>query len=200
MEGSVVLLTGFIATIWITLGVYIAGKYYPNYNHKTQFCSELGAAGSPTEKLSPLINNYPLGILFCAFGWSIIEYTNGDLTLVLVGWLIIVHGIGTWVAGFFPMDKDPYTRTPTRNCQIHSHAGFIMLLSLLIAPLLVLFSDLALSFRVFSGASVAVACFYLYRMAKAFKQQTNLGLYQRLSYWAKLIWLATLSLILWSAS
>lgn len=200
MAGSVVLLTGFIATIWITIGVYIAGKFYPNYNHKTQFCSELGATGSPTEKLSPLINNYPLGLLFCLFGWSVIAHANEALTLTAVGWLIIIHGIGTWFAGYFPMDKDPYTKTPTLNCQIHSHAGLVMLLSLLIAPLLILFSDLAFEFRIFSGVSAAIACFYLYRMAKAFKQKTYLGLYQRISYWAKLIWLATLSLLLWSST
>lgn len=47
-------LSGVIATIWITFGVYIAAKFYPNYNHANQFCSELGAAGSPTEKIIPL--------------------------------------------------------------------------------------------------------------------------------------------------
>ncbi|KZN45014.1 DUF998 domain-containing protein [Pseudoalteromonas luteoviolacea] len=201
MDGSVVLLSGLFATIWITLGVYIAARYYPNYNHKTQFCSELGAAGSPTEKLSPLINNYPLGVLFCLFGWSIIIHAHESLLLICVGGLIIVHGIGTWVAGFFPMDKDPYTTTPSFNCQVHSYAGFIMLLSLLIAPTLMIFSQFELWFRFFSGLCVIIACYYLYKMALTFKQKANLvGLYQRLSYWIKLIWLAALSIMLWVAN
>ena len=56
--------SGLIATIWIFIGVYIASQFYAGYDHAKQFCSELGAAGSPTEKLSPLINNYPLGFFF----------------------------------------------------------------------------------------------------------------------------------------
>ena len=41
---------GLIASIWIVFGIFIAAKRYPNYSHMTQFCSELGAKGSPTEK------------------------------------------------------------------------------------------------------------------------------------------------------
>ncbi|MBQ4838033.1 DUF998 domain-containing protein [Pseudoalteromonas luteoviolacea] len=200
MEGNILLLAGLLATIWITLGVYVAGRFYPNYNHKTQFCSELGAAGSPTEKLSPLINNYPLGVLFCVFGWAVTQVASDTLSLTFVGWLIVIHGVGTWVAGFFPMDKDPYTDSPTLSCQIHSHAGFIMLLSLLVAPIIVAFSDVAIEFRVFSGLSASAAFFYLYKMSRAYKLRHNLGLYQRISYWIKLVWLAALSVLLWQAT
>jgi hypothetical protein len=61
---SIAIYSGLIATVWIFIGVYIAGRFYAGYNHAQQFCSELGATGSPTEKLSPLINNYPLGFCF----------------------------------------------------------------------------------------------------------------------------------------
>ncbi|OCQ21443.1 hypothetical protein A7985_12585 [Pseudoalteromonas luteoviolacea] len=199
MFENVVLLSGLLSVVWITVGVIVAAKFYPNYNHYQQFCSELGAAGSPTEKLSPLINNYPLGVLFCLFGWSITQQFGDSILLSISGWLIIVHGIGTWVAGFFPMDKDPYTKSPSVHCQIHSWAGLIMLLSLLIAPLLVTFSDLPAEFRVFSLLCAIVAFYFLVKMARAVKQKQNVGLFQRLSYWAKLLWLAGLSLLLWSA-
>ncbi|KZN69581.1 DUF998 domain-containing protein [Pseudoalteromonas luteoviolacea] len=198
MFESIALLSGFISLVWITIGVIVAAKFYPNYCHYNQFCSELGAAASPTEKLSPLINNYPLGALFCLFGWSIIQQFDNSILFSVVGWLIIVHGVGTWVAGFFPMDRDPYTKTPSMHCQIHSWAGFIMLISLLISPLLVAFSHLPLEFRIFSIACAVIAVYFLVKMAKSFKQRQNVGLYQRLSYWAKLVWLAGLSLLLWS--
>ena len=118
-------LSGLIATVWISLGVYIAAKFYPNYNHRQQFCSELGAAGSPTQTLSPLINNYPLGFIFCAFGGYLLALPENNWALTLSGVMIIVHGLGTWVAGFFPMDKDPYTETPSNACQIHSWPVFL---------------------------------------------------------------------------
>lgn len=91
--------TAIIASVWIVIGVFTVAKRYPNYSHKKQFCSELGTAGSATEKLSPLINNYPLGILFCAFGWYVINLENAPILVVLVGWLSVVLVKGTWALG-----------------------------------------------------------------------------------------------------
>ena len=51
---SIAVYSGLIATIWIFIGIYVAGRFYAGYDHSKQFCSELGATGSPTEKLSPL--------------------------------------------------------------------------------------------------------------------------------------------------
>ncbi|WP_461535309.1 DUF998 domain-containing protein [Spongorhabdus nitratireducens] len=201
MFETIATLSGLIATVWITAGVILAARFYPGYDHSRQFCSELGAAGSPTEKLSPAINNYPLGFLFCLFGWHLIQLSEAGTAIAIAGLLIIIHGIGTWVAGFFPMDKDPYTKTPSFNCKVHSWAGFIMLLSLLVAPLFVAFSpeiaDIPLWFRVCSVATVVLATYYLVKMARAVKTQGQVGTWQRISYWIKLIWLSGLSLMLW---
>lgn len=194
---SVLPLLGLIATIWISLGVYIAAKFYPNYSHINQFCSELGAAGSPTEKLSPRINNYPLGVIFSVFGWYLTQIPNADGFLVATGILIIIHGIGTWLAGFFPMDKDPYTTTPSTACNMHSWAGFAMLIALLVAPVLIAFSSspqFTLWFKAGSVATVVVAVFFMVKTASAYKTQKQVGLYQRLCYWVKLLWLSALSI------
>lgn len=200
MLETVFALSGFIATIWISVGVYVAAKFYPNYDHKNQFCSELGAAGSPTENLSPIINNYPLGVLFCLFGWHLSQLPEANTALIIAGYLVIIHGIGTWVAGYFPMDKDPYTRTPTLACKIHSWAGFIMLLSLLIAPLVIAFSPesayVSNGLRALSAFAPIAAMYYLVKMAKAVKLQNLTGYYQRVSYWIKLLWLSVFSVML----
>ncbi|MFT6789341.1 MAG: hypothetical protein ACJAVX_002714 [Pseudoalteromonas rhizosphaerae] len=154
------------ASIWIVAGVYIAGRCYPNYSHAKQFCSELGAAGSPTEKLSPLINNYPLGLLFCLFGWYVVQLENTAILIMLVGWLVMIHGVGTWIAGYFLMDADPNTKNPTLSCQIHSWAGLVMLLSLLIAPIFVAVSSYtSISFRLFS--ILCVYCLLLFSFVDA---------------------------------
>jgi hypothetical protein len=200
MFESIAVYSGLIASLWIVIGVYVASRFYPNYSHEKQFCSELGAAGSPTEKLSPLINNYPLGFLFCFFGWYLVQLPDVPLLVNIAGWLVIAHGVGTWVAGYFPMDADPFTKTPTLPCKIHSWAGFVMLLSLLIAPILVAVSPttefISQYFRAFSAISVIAAVYYLFAMAKAVKQQSNPGIHQRISYGFQLLWLSVFSLVL----
>ena len=118
----------------------------------------------------------------------------------IAGWLVIVHGIGTWVAGYFPMDADPFTKNPTFNCKVHSWAGFIMLLSLVVAPILIAISPttevIPLFLRIFSIFSVVAAVYYLFAMAKAVKNKSNPGIHQRLSYGFQLIWLSVFSLAL----
>ncbi|MFP3349854.1 DUF998 domain-containing protein [Pseudoalteromonas sp. SIMBA_153] len=200
MFETIAIYSGLIATLWIFIGVYVASRFYEGYSHSKQFCSELGATGSPTEKLSPLINNYPLGFLFCFFGWYLAQLANISILVNIAGWLVIVHGIGTWVAGYFPMDADPFTKHPTFSCKVHSWAGFIMLLSLVVAPILIAISPttevISLYFRVFSIVSVITTVYYLFAMAKAIKLQSNPGSYQRISYGIQLSWLSVFSIAL----
>lgn len=200
MFETIAVYSGLIATLWIFIGVYVASLFYEGYSHSKQFCSELGATGSPTEKLSPLINNYPLGFLFCFFGWYLAQLSNVSILVNIAGWLVIMHGIGTWIAGYFPMDADPFTKHPTFSCKVHSWAGFIMLLSLVLAPILIAISPTTeitpLYFRVFSIVSVIATVYYLFAMAKAVKLQSNPGSYQRISYGIQLSWLSVFSIVL----
>lgn len=186
--------TGIIASIWIVAGVIIASLFYPNYSHSRQFCSELGAAGSPTQKLSPLINNYPLGLLFILFGYYLISTYAESTATVAIGIMVVIHGLSTWVCGFFPMDADPYTTTPTIPCQIHSWSGMVMLISFIVAPAIAVFSDTnpitnPTAIRVFSLICL-LGCFYFtYRLSVSFKERTNPGTHQRLSYGFQILWL-----------
>ncbi len=182
--------TGIIASVWIVVGIYVASRFYPNYSHSKQFCSELGAFGSPTQKLSPAMNNYPLGVLFILFGCYVILTYQSHLPTTIIGAMVVVHGLCTWVCGYFPMDADAYTKTPSTSCKIHTWSGLVMLVSFIVAPLIVAFSSYyALSIRLISGVCI-VGCFYFsYRLAKALELQTVPGLYQRLSYGFQILWL-----------
>ncbi len=188
--------TGVLACIWIVIGIYVASLFYPNYSHCRQFCSELGAVDSPTQKLSPIVNNYPLGLLFILFGLSVMVQASDDAASWTVGLMVVVHGAGTWFAGYFPMDSDPYTNSPTLNCKIHSWAGMIMLLSLIVAPAVTIFdSGFLVTFRLFSSACL-LGCFYFsYRLVVAYNKRTNPGVYQRLSYGCQILWLLVYALV-----
>ena len=189
--------TGIAASIWIVLGIYIASRFYPNYSHSKQFCSELGAFGSPTQKLSPAINNYPLGLLFALFGYYLINSHSGHMPTIVIGAMVITHGICTWVCGYFPMDADPYTTTPSKSCKIYTWSGLIMLVSFIVAPVIVTFSSYySWSLRLLSALSVVGCVYFSYKLAKSLERKTVPGLYQRLSYGCQILWLLIYSIFM----
>lgn len=187
---SLIQYSGLIASVWIVVGIYIASLFYPKFSHSKQFCSELGAFGSPTQKLSPLINNYPLGALFILFGYYLIVNFSAHLPTIIIGLMVIIHGLCTWICGYFPMDADPYTKNPSRSCLVHSWSGMFMLLSFIIAPAIVIFSGYyPCPLRLVSLACI-IGCFYFaYRLKLAFKAETVPGVHQRLSYGFQILWL-----------
>ncbi|MBB1489178.1 DUF998 domain-containing protein [Oceanospirillum sediminis] len=182
--------TGLIASVWIVAGIYIASLFYPGYSHSRQFCSELGAVGSPTQKLSPIINNYPLGLLFVLFGYYLASAQLASSTDIAIGAMVITHGLCTWVCGYFPMDADPYTSTPSTKCNIHSWSGVVMLVSFIVAPAIVVFSGLyPTTLRILSLLCLTGCFYFSYTLAGAFKAKSNPGFHQRLSYGFQILWL-----------
>lgn len=76
------LYSGIVIPIWLFIGVAIAGAMNPGYSHVNQAMSELGAKGAVTHIISPIINNFPLGILFIAFGlYTISTFKNSKLAI-----------------------------------------------------------------------------------------------------------------------
>ncbi len=194
---------GIVASIWMFVGVAIVGKLHGKYSHLHQFCSELGARGGRTEKISPLINNYPLGFLFVVFGLYIISASGASVSLMFTGALVIVHGVATWAAGYFPMDLDPYTKSPTHECKLHTLAGGVMFISLFLAQLVMIASGkvsyMPLAFKGFSVACLMLSVVFNYMLVNAYKAHSGAGLYQRLAYGAQLFWLSGLSVVLAAA-
>ena len=118
--------SGILAPIWLILGVTIAGRLYPEYSHYNQAMSELGAKGSPTHILSPIMNNYPWGVLFIFFGIGLIKTFS---TLVLArfsGILVVIHGLSSFSAGFFSCDAGCVLELPSMEQNIHNIFGLIL--------------------------------------------------------------------------
>ncbi len=185
---------GCVASVWIIVGVKAAASRYPGYNHRTQFLSELGATGSPTQKFSPLVNNFPLAFIFMVFGWFLFSRFPESLSVKVMGGSVIAHGLATLIAGIWSMDADPYTQTPSLSGKIHGAAGVVMFISLVIAPAASLCSPLfGWDFKIFTAVCIALSLATSILLAKAFTARGAVGLYQRLSYGAQLLWLSCLS-------
>lgn len=183
-------LSGFIAAIWLLIGVLVAAKHYPGYNNKLQFLSELGASQAPTKKFSPAINNFPLSILFTVFGASLILSWG----FVAIGVCIVVHVIATFVAGVFPMDNDPYTRNASISGKIHATSGFFMFISLLVASSIGIFiTNFGITFQAVSIIASVLSIIFSIKLSREFSLRGMVGLFQRLNYGTQLFWLSCLS-------
>jgi hypothetical membrane protein len=191
---------GVLAPIWLVLGVAVAGRLYPGYSHFDQAMSELGAIGSPVHTLSPIINNYPLGVLFGLFGYAIIKTFHHSQSAFLSGLLVIVHGSGSIAAGYFPCDVGCKLDSPLPSQSIHNLSGLIMFFSLLFATVLWIFVSRRLLgskwFGWFCLACSLAPIALLPLMAGAIATGVAFGFYQRIIYGIQVLWIVVFALLL----
>lgn len=191
---------GAIATAWMVGGVYVCGRLYPGYSHRRQAMSELGARGCPTARIHPFINNFPIGLLFTAFGIGALALLHRQALPKISALLLIAHGLSHIVTGLFPIDADPGARgTSSLGHKIHGMAGLAMYFALLFACVLWVFigAPATPALRIYSLASAIVSCVSLACMARGFKTGRDVGLHQRISYGVLALWCAVLSVWLY---
>lgn len=192
--------SGLLAPIWLLIGVTVVANLYPEYSHYQQAMSELGAKGSPTHMQSPLINNYPLGVLFIIFGIGLIKTFPSSIAARLSGVLVIVHGVSSFFTGFFSCDIGCALDSPSTEQNIHNMSGLLLFFSLLFANLIWVFISkryLAIKwFGWFSLMCFLIAIALLPLMVEAVESGEGFGLYQRLNYGTQALWVFVLSTIL----
>jgi hypothetical protein len=161
--------------------------------------SELHAVGSPIEKIAPFINHYPLSILFAGFGYFVISAFDSRAAK-FSGVLILLHGVATLSAGYFPCDAGCAPEAASTSQILHGLSGLVILLTLLIAPAVWSFiAKRELQLRWFGWLSTGVVLGQLLMMIPTFNAVTtgeNFGLYQRLAYGLPLTWLFIFAWIL----
>jgi len=191
------LYSGMIIPAWLFLGVLIAGAMNPGYSHINQAMSELGAEGSATQIISPLINNFPLGILFIAFGWYLISELKNSKLAILSGVMVVLHGIGSIFAGYFSCDAGCQPASPSASQIFHNLSGLVMFLSLTVAGWLWVYlgkKQLGSTFLSwFSLFCMVIAIGAALMLPHAVESGHYFGLYQRVNYGISVIWLSVLS-------
>ena len=191
------LYSGMIIPAWLFLGVLIAGAMNPGYSHINQAMSELGAEGSATHIISPLINNFPLGILFIAFGLCLISELKNSKLAIFSGLMVVLHGIGSIFAGYFSCDAGCQPESPSTSQIMHNLSGLIMFLSLTVAGWLWVYlgkKQLGSTFLSwFSLFCMVVALGAALMLPQAVESGHYFGLYQRVNYGISVIWLSVLS-------
>jgi len=183
---------------WLVLGVYYAGSLTPGFDHVSQLMSELGARGSRTENISPLINNYPIGVLFVVFGLGVYLKSQSEKHKVLASTLFIVHGLGSIFAGAFSCDMGCPLVGGSLDQNIHTLSGLVMFSSLSAACLMWCSPIFNLTgngvFSRFSLVCLVLASVFLLITTVTLFLGEYAGLFERLSYGVLCAWLLVLAI------
>lgn len=182
---------GIISPILFTFKIFIIGFFHPNYNHITQYMSELGAINAPYS----IINNAGLsigGILIILFlyGFYIETYENKSLSSVIGLILIFISGLSFFLIGFFPCDPNCINYSTIGI--IHGYLSNTAQLPLIIAPLFLLSTFKRIkkwnNIYLFSILTIFFGLI-LFAIYKSYFFEGYTGLLQRISFGIPLLWI-----------
>jgi hypothetical membrane protein len=192
--------TGLVIPVWLFIGVIIAAAMNPDYNHIDQAMSELGAVGSPTHTISPIINNFSLRILFVIFGVSVIRIFHHSKLALTSGVFIMLNGIGSIGPEYFSCGAGCNPESLSISQTMHNLSGAVMFLFITMANCIWVFLGAKLlkssCLSWFSLVRILVALAVVPALPFAIESGQDFGLYQRVNYGASVIWMAGLAYVL----
>lgn len=185
---------GVATPFWLAIALLILGSLYPDYSQFEQSMSVLGAVDAPTHFIAPIINNFPLGLLFILFGVGVYKTFPHSALARLSGLLILVHGLASFVTGDFACDAGCNPDAPSAAQQVHHIAGLVMTWSLIAAG--GIWGWLGLRMEGYRGLAFLSMAFTLLALitvpmvAISSKNLVGYGLYERVNAFASAIWVA----------
>ncbi len=130
--------SGIAAAIIFLISVIVTGILHPNYSHLTQAISELGANEAPYQDILNYGGLVPAGILTFIFSIGMFRNIRGNTSLYLCSSLVMLIGLGRFLAGVFPCDPGCATFT-SMSAKLHAVAGLTALAAGAVAPLVMAF-------------------------------------------------------------
>lgn len=121
-----------IIPLWFALLVAVIGGMQPDYSHRDQYISELGASGAPYAAWI----NYPgilvFGLTLVAFAPALYQWARPGIAGWLTAGLLWMTGMGFVLLGLYPCDAGCSLENLSDTAQIHNQAA-ILTFSLAIA-------------------------------------------------------------------
>lgn len=196
MPHRILLLCGLASSIFYVATDVIGALSYAGYDYTSQAISEMSAIGAPTAALlSPLYIIY--AALFTAFGIGFMASADTPRLQGSAGSIIVVGLLGMLVWPFFPMNERGANGSFTDTVHLVLGASDVLLLVLAIA---LASSSFGKRFRLYSWASILImltagglTSLYVPRVG-AGEATPWMGILERLSLAAYLLWIGVLSL------
>ena len=187
---------------FVVFGDLLAGVLYPGYDHLEQTISELSARGAPTRPLIAAFAPVWSGLLI-AFGIGVLRAANGKRPLRVAGVLLIAHGVVSLQWLWFPMTARGDSISGLTRWNDVGHVTLVVWSGLFaLAEIGCGAAAFKWRFREYSIVTVVIALVFA---ALTSAQAANLvdgeptplmGVYERVSVGAWLLWIAVLAVIL----
>lgn len=197
---KLLLLCGVAAgAFYIGTDLAAATLLYPGYDYTAQQVSELSAIGAPSRPFW-MAMGYPYTLLTLAFGAGIWRAAAGRTWLKLASVLVLLFGLNGFLWGYMaPMHMRGTEFTQTDDLHIaFAMAAVLLMIAFMSAGALAL----GRGFRVFSaatvGAMLVAGATVSTRIADIAANRPTpwMGLVERVSVYAPMIWMAALALLL----
>ena len=186
---------GVIAPILFTAVLLILGFIQPEYNHVTDYISELGAVDAPYSLIMNTVGISLLGVLIIAFAFALDRGVNNGNGSKIGPMLVIISGVGFVLCGIFICDPG-CIRISTVGI-IHGYMCFIAQFSLIFAPFF-MFHRLARdtrwrNFHIYSLTIAGIALFVAI-VYKFYSFGDLVGVFQRISFGIPLFWMEIMAI------
>lgn len=190
---KVLALGGVGGPVLFTAVTLFCASLRPDYNHISQFISELGATDTPNATFMNFAGFIPSGLMIVAFGVSLMLMLPKYRLSLIGSVLIIVFGFGMVVVGNFSCDIG-CPRVGSLENNIHDQISGPIFLCGIMGILL-----LGISFRkiatlrglwIFSVVSGLLALSFVVALINSIEVYTYTGMWQRLLLFTIFLWLA----------
>ena len=187
---------GIIAPLLFTIQLIIIGNYHPNYNHITQYLSELGAVNAPYANIKNTgLSIIGILIIFFSFGMYIELNDKKTKATILGSSLVFISGLSFLLIGFFPCDPDCINFTTIGI--IHGYLANTAQFPLIIAPYFFL-TNFKMNKKWHSIYYYSIVSIILgiisFAVYKSYIFEGCIGLLQRISFGIPILWVEIIAI------
>ena len=197
---KILLFCGILSSLlYVAMNIFVPVFYY-GYSSVSQTVSELSAVGAPTRTLW-----ISLGIIYTllvtAFGWEVWQSSDENKSLRLVGVLIFIYGLVSFIWPFAPMHQREVLAAGGKTMSDTLHL-LLAAITVIIMTTAMVFGAFAFGkrFRFYSIATIIVLLvFGALTALDAPKVQANLptpyaGIWERINIGVFLLWIVVLAI------
>ncbi len=177
--------------LYVVVTDVLAASRWEGYRRSEQMVSELFAVGSPSrDVLAPFTWVYT--VLFTAFGLGVWGSVGGNRALRIAGVLLTAYGLWNIMGALFPLALEDDTSIPMHNLATNVQ------LALMVAAMCFVAAGFHGRIRVYSIVSLVVSALMgMVAFMAAPGPNLVLGIGERISIGAFLLWAGVLAVALW---